>query len=46
VFLGVPVELGSGGVERIVPLPLSADQQQALADCAERVRKGVALLPT
>jgi malate dehydrogenase len=41
IYLGVPVILGGGGVERIVELGLSDDEKGALARSAEAVRKGV-----
>ncbi len=44
IFLGVPVVLGSGGVERIVKLDLSPDESAALAACAEKIRGIVAAL--
>jgi malate dehydrogenase len=42
LYLGVPAILGSGGVEKIVDLKLSADEKTALAKSAEEVRKGIA----
>jgi malate dehydrogenase len=42
VFIGVPVILGKGGVERIVELPLTGEELQALHASAEEVRKGIA----
>ena len=42
IFLGVPVMLGSEGVEKIYELPLSDDETAALARSAEAVRMGVA----
>jgi len=44
VCLGVPVVLGQGGVERIVQLKLSADEQAALHASAEAVREGLKVL--
>jgi malate dehydrogenase len=38
VFLGVPVKLGAGGVEEIVRLPLTQEEQAALHRSAESVR--------
>ncbi len=40
IFLGVPVVLGKNGVERIVELDLTADEQAALDASAEHVREG------
>jgi malate dehydrogenase len=42
VFIGVPIILGKGGVERIVELPLTGEELQALHASAEEVRKGIA----
>lgn len=44
VCLGVPIVIGSGGVERIVQLKLSPDEQAALRKSAEAVRSGVSVL--
>ncbi len=44
VCLGVPVVLGQGGVERIVQLKLSPDEQAALHKSAEAVREGLKVL--
>jgi malate dehydrogenase len=41
IFLGVPVVLGGGGVERIVELPLTGEEREALVRSAAAVRKGV-----
>jgi malate dehydrogenase len=41
IFLGVPVVLGKGGVERIVELELSTDEKSALDNSAEHVQQGV-----
>ncbi|HET9252214.1 MAG TPA: malate dehydrogenase [Candidatus Eisenbacteria bacterium] len=42
LYLGVPCILGSRGVEKIVELELTAEDQAALAKSAEEVRKGIA----
>lgn len=39
VFVGVPVKLGSKGIEQIVPLKLTADEQAALQKSADSVRE-------
>ncbi len=39
VFVGVPVKLGEKGVEQILPLKLTADEQAALNKSAESVRE-------
>jgi len=44
IFLGVPVILGRGGAERVVELPLTASERQALEASAAAVRRGVAEL--
>ena len=41
IFLGVPVVLGKGGVERILELELSAEEKAALDNSAEHVEQGV-----
>ncbi len=42
IYLGVPCVLGAKGVEKIVDVPLSAEEKAALANSAEEVRKGIA----
>jgi malate dehydrogenase len=44
IFLGVPVLLGGNGVEKIVELDLSSDEEKALADSAAHVEEGVKTL--
>jgi len=39
VYLGVPVKLGAGGVERIVEIALSSEEKAALEKSAEAVRE-------
>lgn len=41
IFLGVPVVLGKGGIERILDLELSTDEKSALDHSAEHVEQGV-----
>ena len=41
-FVGVPVKLGSGGVEEIIEVDLSDDEMAALGASAEHVRETVA----
>jgi malate dehydrogenase len=41
VFLGVPVMVGAGGVEKIVELGLSADESAALKASAQAVRSDI-----
>ena len=42
VFLGVPVRLGSDGVENVIELKLLPEEQEALRASAEKVRAGCA----
>ena len=44
LYMGVPVKLGAGGVEEIVELDLSDDEQAALQASAEAVRDVVGVL--
>ena len=46
LFIGVPVILGSNGVERVVELELEPDEQKQLEVSAAAVRKGVDELST
>ena len=46
LFVGVPVRLGSGGVEEIVEIGLNDTERQALADSAATVRELVDALAT
>ena len=39
IFVGVPCKLGSKGVEEIIEIPLSADEQEALNRTAGSVRE-------
>ena len=41
VCVGVPAELGAKGIERIVDVPLTADERAALTASAEQVRAGM-----
>lgn len=41
IFLGVPVILGKGGVERILELELTGDERESLARSARAVRQGI-----
>lgn len=42
VFVGVPVKLGAGGVEQIIELELTEDEQTALHRSAEHVKETIA----
>jgi malate dehydrogenase len=44
LYMGVPVKLGAGGVEEIVELELTDDEQSALAESADAVREVVGVL--
>jgi malate dehydrogenase len=44
LYMGVPVKLGSGGIEGIYELDLSNDEQAMLDDSAGAVREVVDLL--
>jgi malate dehydrogenase len=46
LFLGVPVLLGRGGAEKVVELPLAAEERAALDRSAAAVREGLRLLDT
>jgi malate dehydrogenase len=39
IFLGVPVKLGRGGIEKILEVSLTADEKAALAKSAQAVRE-------
>ena len=44
LYMGVPVKLGSGGIEEIVELDLTDDERQALNTSADAVREVVGVL--
>ena len=46
IFLGVPVLLGKNGVEQIIALDLSDEEQAQLDDSAKHVQEGVETLDT
>lgn len=39
LYFGVPAQIGRGGVERIVELPLTAEEQSALQTSANKIRE-------
>jgi malate dehydrogenase len=44
LYMGVPVVLGTGGIEEIVQLKLSADEKKMLRESAAAVREVVGVL--
>ena len=44
VYLGVPVLLGQGGVDKVIELSLTEDESAALAVSADGVRRGIACI--
>jgi len=44
IYLGVPVIIGSGGVEKIIEIELTSDEKKLLANSAEAVKSIVAIL--
>ena len=46
LYMGVPVKLGSGGIEEIVELDLTEDEQRLLQESASAVREVVGVLTT
>jgi malate dehydrogenase len=46
LYMGVPVKLGSGGIEEIIELELSEDEQTMLSESADAVREVVGVLST
>jgi malate dehydrogenase len=46
LYMGVPVKLGARGIEQIIELDLSDDEQQALQTSANAVREVVGVLTT
>ena len=39
IFLGVPVQLGKNGIERVIELKLNGDEMALLNNSADHVRK-------
>jgi malate dehydrogenase len=46
LYMGVPVKLGAGGIEEIVELDLSEEEQRLLHESADAVREVVGVLST
>ena len=44
LYMGVPVKLGSGGVDKIVKLKLTSEERRWLKDSATAVREVVGIL--
>ncbi|WP_445321704.1 malate dehydrogenase [Oceanobacillus sp. HCA-5259] len=45
IYLGVPTILGGNGIESVIELPLTADEQKQLNQSAEDVKKVIEILP-
>jgi len=41
VFCGVPVKIGSNGIEKIIQLNLSSTEMEALKNSAEEVKRNI-----
>lgn len=41
IYFGVPAELGQKGIQRVVEIPLSADEKKGLEMSAQKVKQGV-----
>ena len=39
VFVGVPIKLGAGGVEQVIELKLTQEEQEALAESVKHVKE-------
>jgi malate dehydrogenase len=46
LYMGVPCKLGPSGIEQIIELDLSDDEQQALKTSSDAVREVVGVLTT
>jgi malate dehydrogenase len=46
LYMGVPVKLGAGGIEEIVELELTEEEQTMLSESADAVRDVVGVLTT
>lgn len=44
VYIGVPAIIGAGGVEKVIEIPLTGDEKQALKASADAVKKGITKL--
>jgi malate dehydrogenase len=46
LYMGVPVKLGAGGIEEIIELDLTEEEQRLLHESADAVREVVGVLST
>jgi malate dehydrogenase len=46
LYMGVPVKLGAAGIEEVVELELTEDEQTQLQESADAVREVVGVLTT
>src|SRR5207247_4944980 len=46
LYIGVPVKLGAGGIEEVIELELTEDEQTMLQESADAVREVVGVLTT
>jgi malate dehydrogenase len=46
VFFGVPVQLGRGGMEKIIEYDLNADEKAALEKSAAMVKESISVMKT
>ncbi|MCS7221336.1 MAG: malate dehydrogenase [Anaerolineae bacterium] len=46
IYFGVPIVLGREGVERVIEIPLTAEEQAAIQRSANLVRSTIAMLPS
>jgi malate dehydrogenase len=44
IFLGVPCQLGEGGLQKIIEVELTSEEAEALAKSAEGVRETISAL--
>ncbi len=44
IYLGVPIVMGKGGVEKVVEIELNAEEKKALHESADRVKQLLAIL--
>jgi malate dehydrogenase len=44
LYIGVPVIIGKGGIEKVIEIELNEHEKKALSESAERVRQLLAIL--